>query len=94
MASNVQFLLNVKGGEEILRRNQKLQTLEQDTIEKIRNQAEASFMQTFGFAGKFDISFFMTDRISFQIHGSDKETKAILAKNPKWLDQFTKSVAI
>ena len=92
--SEVRFLLNIKGGEEILKQNQKLQSLEQDTIEKIRSQAEAGFMQAFGFAGKFDISFFMTDRISFQIHGADARTKATLAKNPKWLEQFANSVTI
>lgn len=94
MASSVQFLVNMKGGEDILQRNDKLQALEQDTIQKIRNQAEAGFLQTFGFPGKFDISFFMTNRMNFQIHGADAKTKATLAKNPKWLEQFAKSVTI
>lgn len=94
MGSSVNFLINIKGGENILKRNEKLQALEQDAIQKIKSQAESSFMQTFGFNGKFEVSFFMTDRISFQIHGADARTKATLAKNPKWLGQFINSVTI
>ena len=90
--ADIGFLINLKGGEAILQHNQKLQTIEQDFIEKIKSQAEANFLQSFGFQGKFEVSFFMTDRISFKVHGADGKTIATLEKNPKWLDQFTKSV--
>lgn len=92
--NTVQFLINVKGGENILKRNEKLQTLEQETIQKIKSQVEASFLQSFGFIGKFDVAAFMTDRISFQIHGADAKTKATLVKNPKWLGQFINGISI
>lgn len=92
MAQAVQFQINLRGGADILRRNEKLQSLEQNLIQKIKSQVEASFLQDFGFQGKFDISGFMTDRISFQIHGADAKTKTVLQRNPKWIDQFTGNI--
>lgn len=91
---SVKFVINLKGGEDILKRNDKLQALEQNAIQKIKSQVEAGFLQQFGFAGKFEVSAFMTDRISFQVHGADSKTKATLAKNPKWLEQYSNSITI
>lgn len=90
----IDFKLDRSGVSSLLKENNQLETLQQSALEGLLPIIEASFFQTFGLKGKFEIVSFTTDRSSVKISAADKQTNAVLKASPKWLDQFIDNIII
>ena len=90
MSKDIKFWLDRPGvGEVILRNNEKLKSLEAQYAESILANVRASFLQTFGFSGTFEIQYSPTRfRSTYRIRAADAKTGAVLKKKPGWLRQF------
>ena len=74
--------------------------IEQQEIMNILSRVEASFLQEFGFKGKFEVKSITTSgvfkkgsslhggRTSWRIVAADAKTTAILKRQPGWLAKF------
>lgn len=69
-----------------------IEQMERDIMQSKLDEVKASFFQTFGFEGNFEIKAVMTrsarSRITYRIVAADKRTGAILKKNSGWLGKF------
>lgn len=91
---NVKFIVNISGGAEILKKNQALQSIQDEVMQSLLQIVEAQFFQEFGVPGSFTIVDFTTDRYSVKISAADANTSRILLANPKWLNQFMQNIKI
>lgn len=92
--SSVKFQLDYSGGMDLLTNNPKLKNIQYSLMESILPAIEAQFFQEFGVEGKFEISDFVTDRYGVKIYAANKLTSTVLAKNPKWLNQFITNLSV
>lgn len=90
-----------KAMEDLMSSN-KISTMEQDLIMKKLDEVKASFLQEFGFEGKFSVEQRRTSgtsrikgklhagRTSWRIRADDARTVAVLKRQPGWLSRFMK----
>ena len=88
----VKFYLDRPGVSEVILLNKrKTGELEYRHMSKLLSEIQASFLQTFGFQGGFELKYKPTQfRTAYRISASDARTSATLKRNPGWLAQFTK----
>lgn len=87
---------------EDLMSSDKISTMEQDLIMKKLDEVKASFLQEFGFEGRFSVEQIRTSgtrringklhsgRTSWRIRADDARTTAVLKRQPGWLSRFMK----
>lgn len=87
-------------GLETLMQSPEISKIEQDLMMQKLGQIEASFLQEFGFQGKFEIKSRTTSgifkrggryhggRTSWRIVAADAKTGAALKRQPGWLGRF------
>ena len=85
------------GGFTDLMQGQQITNLESETMERIKSEIAANFLQKFGTEGTFNIEMVQTPgnayhggRNSYRITAGDAKTTALLKKEPGWLAQFLK----
>ena len=94
MANNIKIWLNDEGVGQILRYNDKLESIEREEIERMLSQIKSEFLMTFGFDGNFAIQAVQTrpgkshGRLSYRIVANDSRTGAVLKNNQGWLAKF------
>ncbi len=78
-------LRTIMGGDKIAK-------VEDEIMASKLSQIENEFLQTFGFAGHFEIKAVMTksrrSRIAYRIVATDARTTAALKRQPGWLAKF------
>lgn len=93
--SNTRFTLNTKqAGDQLLRNNSRMQTIQDGAMNVVLGAVQAQFFQDFGVEGSFQVIGFTTDRSSVKIQAADKRTGGLLKTMPGWLDQFTNNIVI
>lgn len=89
MASeNIAIMFDYQGIGDILKNNSELHSAMEAHWAQILDEVRASFLETFGFDGNFEITDFTTDRMNAKIAAGDARTQKILKANPGWLGQF------
>ena len=92
--ANITFVLDRHGGADILKNNQKLIDIENQTMSSVLSNIEAQFFQQFGVEGKFEKKQTTGDRTQVIIRAANQRTGAILKANPRWLAQFIDNINI
>lgn len=91
MAHKVGIYYNEPGIRQIMK-GPEMANLEQQIMMQKLSQVKAEFLNTFGFAGNFEIKRVITNsrrsRVSYRIVANDARTTAALKKQPGWLAKF------
>lgn len=90
MTHNIGIYYNEDALRDIMKGN-KIQGIEQEIMINTLDRIKAEFLQTFGFAGSFEIKKVDTQsrrsRTTFRIVATDKRTGAALKAHPGWLSK-------
>lgn len=91
MNKDTNFWLDQPGvSEVILRKNKKLDELEEAHMEKVLADVKAKFLLDFGTEGEFELSYRPTKyRSAYRISAANAKTATILKANSGWLAQFS-----
>lgn len=91
MARKVGIFYDETGLRSIMK-GPEIERMEQEIMQAKLDEVKASFMQTFGFQGQFEIKAVTTrsrrSRITYRITAADARTTATLKKNSGWLAKF------
>lgn len=94
MTGSIKIWLNDEGVGQVLRYNEKLESIEREEIERMSSRVKAEFLMTFGFEGNFAVQAVQTrpgkshGRLSYRIVANDARTGAVLKNNQGWLAKF------
>lgn len=107
MSKDARFYVEQPGVRDAVYFNDNLRSLEKDVMEKARTEAEAAFLQEFGYAGKFDLEFQYQPvggkgaayipsgrRPVYRLVPGDANTARILNLNPGWLGKFAENAKL
>lgn len=92
--AKVDFKLDQTGGAIILQRNAKIRSMENQAMMSVLSAAKAQFFIDFKKEGEFEFATYTSDRYTAKVRAANKETQAILKRNPRWMMQFMDNIQI
>lgn len=91
--SSVRFKLDRQAARKaLLTQNMTMQNIQRAEMNTIMSTIASAFLSEFGFAGKFELGEWTTDRTTISIRGANPRTTATLKKHPKWLSTFLSNI--